>query len=66
MKNAWIKPINFMPKPTEIFFLDVQEAFYFGPFYYDLSRFIDTTKVFSIIKNPLCVLGGYNRVRRAV
>ncbi len=50
----------------KIYFIDVQEAFYFGPFYYDLSRFIDTTKVFSIIRNPLCMLSGHHRVRRVV
>lgn len=50
----------------KVYFIDVQEAFYFGPFYYDLSRFIDTTKVFSIIRNPLCMLSGHHRVRRVV
>ena len=49
----------------EIYFLDVQEAFYFGPLYYDLSRFIDTTKVFSIVKNPFVVFN-YARVRQVV
>lgn len=50
----------------DIYFLDLQDVFYTGPLYYDLSRFIDTTKVFSIVRNPLCLLRGYGRVREAL
>ncbi len=50
----------------DIYFLDLQDVFYAGPLYYDLSRFMDTTKVFSIVRNPLCLVRGYGRVRRAL
>jgi hypothetical protein len=50
----------------DIYFLDLQDVFYAGPLYYDLSRFMDTTKVFSIVRNPLCLLRGYGRIRQAL
>ncbi len=49
-----------------IYFLDIQEAFYTGPFYYDLARFIDTAMVFSIVRKPSRMLPAMSPMRRAV
>ena len=51
---------------NKIYFIDIPDTFYFGPFYYDLSRFIDTTKVFGVIKNPLFISTGCSRIKRAL
>ena len=45
--------------------MDVQEDFYGGPFYYELARFVDTTLVFSIVRNLRQVWTCYPAARRA-
>ncbi|MCF7973904.1 MAG: aminoglycoside phosphotransferase family protein [Phycisphaerae bacterium] len=60
-------PANVMVSEAgHIYFVDIQEIFYTGSLYYDLARFIDTTKVFSIIKKPARALRGIHHIRRAV
>lgn len=55
-------PTNVIISQTdEIYFCDLQEAFYSGPLYYDIARFIDTTKVFNLIKTKSL----FNRPKRA-
>lgn len=53
-------------KQDELYFLDIQDVFYRGPLYYDLARFIDTTKVFGLVTKPLVPLGKYIRIRQAI
>jgi len=61
-----ITPANVVVSPSRrIYFVDVQEDFYGGPFYYDLARFVDTTLVFSIVRNPHRVWTAYPAARRA-
>ena len=61
-----ITPANVVVSPSRrIYFVDVQEDFYGGPFYYDLARFVDTTLVFSIVRNPHRVWTCYPAARRA-
>ena len=41
---------------NNIYFTDFQKIYYYAPFYYDLARFIDTGKVFALVKKPLFFL----------
>lgn len=60
-------PTNIMVSSNDnIFFLDINDIVYLGPFYYDLSRFIDTTKVFCLINNPLSIFTGYHNTKKAI
>jgi len=48
-----------------MYFLDIQDDFYRAPLVYDWARFIDTTKVFSIVRKPSMILS-FGLVKRAV
>ena len=39
-----------------IYLIDCQKIYYYAPLYYDLARFIDTGKVFALVKKPLFFL----------
>lgn len=56
----------FLGRNGEIYFLDFQKVHYFAPFYYDLARFIDTTKVFTLVKRPLFFLFNFNKINNAL
>ncbi len=45
-----------LDKSNNIYFLDFQNIYYYAPLYYDLARFIDTTKVFALVRRPLFFL----------
>lgn len=45
-----------LDKSDNIYFLDFQNIHYYAPLYYDLARFIDTTKVFTLVRRPLFFL----------
>jgi hypothetical protein len=48
-----------------MYFLDIQDDFYRAPLAYDWARFIDTTKVFSIVRKPSMIFS-FDLVKRAV
>lgn len=43
-------------KYKNIYFIDFQKINYYASYYYDLARFIDTTKIFTFVKNPIYYL----------
>ncbi len=45
-----------LDKSDNIYFLDFQNIHYYAPLYYDLARFIDTTRVFALVRRPLFFL----------
>jgi len=45
-----------LDKNNNIYFLDFQNIYYYAPFYYDLARFIDTTRVFALVRRALFFL----------
>jgi tRNA A-37 threonylcarbamoyl transferase component Bud32 len=47
-----------------MYFLDVQEYFYWGPLAYDCVRFVDTTRVFSLVSKPSMILS-FDLVKQA-
>jgi hypothetical protein len=61
------KPSNVVvDKNNKIYFLDFQKIYYYAPFYYDLARFIDTTKIFAIVKKPLFSLSNRRYINSAI
>jgi Ser/Thr protein kinase RdoA (MazF antagonist) len=50
----------------DIYFLDFQKIYYYAPFYYDLARFIDTGKVFSLVRRPLFFLLNFSSINCAL
>lgn len=60
-------PSNVMATTQEdLYFIDFPDVFYRGPYYYDLARFIDTTKVFGFIAKPLRFLRQPKKIQQAV
>ena len=51
---------------NNIYFLDFQKIYYYAPFYYDLARFIDTGRVFSLVRRPLFFLLNFSKINRAL
>jgi len=51
-------------KNNDIYFVDFQKIYYYAPFYYDLARFIDTGKVFSLAQKPLFFLVNFNKINK--
>ncbi|MFA6495509.1 MAG: phosphotransferase [Patescibacteria group bacterium] len=49
-------PTNIMFRNDEIYFIDFQTICYTGPFFYDLARFQDVTRIFSFLKHPFSYL----------
>ena len=49
-----------------VYFLDFQKIYYYAPFYYDLARFIDTGKVFSLVHKPLFFLLNSSKIDDAL
>ncbi len=45
-----------------IYFIDFQKIYYYAPLYYDLARFIDTGKVFALVKKPLFFLRNCGKI----
>lgn len=60
-------PSNVVISQTgRVYFLDYHDLGYCAPFYYDLARFVDTTRVFGLIRGlPNSVINFY-RVRQAL
>jgi len=50
----------------ELYLIDIPDVLYQGPRYYDVARFVDTTKVFSLIDKPWISIFRYGHVHRAV
>lgn len=50
-------------KKNKIYFIDFQKIYYFAPFYYDLARFIDTTKSSTFINSPLYYLLNRRKIK---
>ncbi len=50
----------------QVYFLDYHELGYYAPFYYDLARFVDTTRVFGLIRRLPYSAIGFHRVRQAL
>jgi hypothetical protein len=48
-----------------MYFLDIQDSFYRAPLVYDWARFIDTTKVFSIVRKPSMIFS-FDLVKQAI
>ena len=55
-----------LAESSDIYFLDFQKIYYYAPFYYDLARFIDTGKVFSLVRRPLFFLLNFSRINGAL
>ena len=55
-----------LDKDNNIYFLDFQKIYYYAPFYYDLARFIDTGRVFSLVRRPLFFLLNFSKINRAL
>lgn len=51
-------------KNNDIYLVDFQTIYYSAPLYYDLARFIDTTRVFTLVRRPLYFLLGYRKLNR--
>ncbi len=51
-------------KNNDIYLVDFQNIYYSAPLYYDLARFIDTTKVFTLVRRPLHFLLRHRRLTR--
>jgi hypothetical protein len=49
-----------------IYFIDFQSIDFFGPFYYDLARFVDTFKVFTFTGHPLFYVGNVGLIKKTV
>ena len=50
----------------DIYFLDFQNIYYYAPFYYDLARFVDTAKVFTLVRRPFFFLFNISRINCAL
>ncbi len=60
-------PTNVLATTNEdLYFVDIPEVFYRGPYYYDLARFIDTTKVFGLTTKPWWFLRQPKCIQQAV
>jgi tRNA A-37 threonylcarbamoyl transferase component Bud32 len=55
-----------LDKNNHIYLVDFQKIFYYAPFYYDLARFIDTTKVFCLVKKPMFYAAHYRTIQKAL
>jgi hypothetical protein len=49
-----------------IYFLDFQNLHYYAPFYYDLARFIDTTKAFTLVRKPIFYMRNFPSINKAL
>ena len=47
---------------NNIYFTDFQKIYYYAPLYYDLARFVDTGKVFALVKKPLFFLRNCGKI----
>jgi tRNA A-37 threonylcarbamoyl transferase component Bud32 len=51
---------------SNVYFIDFQKIHYYAPLYYDLARFIDTGRVFSLVRKPSFFLLNFNKINRAL
>ncbi len=61
------KPTNVViGEKDDLYFLDFQKIYYYAPFYYDLTRFVDAAEIFSIVKKPVFSLLNFAKIKKAM
>jgi len=55
-----------LDRSGQLYFIDFQNIYYYAPFYYDLARFIDTFKVFALVRRPGFSLLNRGKIRSAL
>lgn len=50
---------------NKVYLFDFQKIEYYAPFYYDLARFIDTLKVFTILEHPMFAIRRWPLIKKA-
>jgi len=55
-----------LDRSGQLYFIDFQNIYYYAPFYYDLARFIDTFKVFALVRKPVSFPFNCDRINVAL